>query len=95
MTNELTPSLVYKFRIHVADEFEILMPAGAQVLYVDAQQGEPMMWARVPLYDVPNETRTFWVRGTGHPVPAGARYLGSFQLHGGTFVGHLFEGVAP
>ena len=59
------------------------------------QRETPCLWALVNP-DAPMETRTFRVVGTGHDIPPdGADYLwyhvGTFQMHGGYFVGHLFE----
>lgn len=37
-------------------------------------------------------TRVFVMRGTGHRFTGEeGRYVGTFQLDGGAFVGHLFE----
>lgn len=77
------------------------MPAGAQVLWVASQptydsavEEQPrdgaFMWAFVDP-DAEMVLRTFYVHGTGHPVSGGRKYLGSFMLAAGYFVGHVFE----
>lgn len=42
-------------------------------------------------------TRRFSVRGTGHRFPEHetVRYVGTFQLERGDFIGHLFEVLEP
>lgn len=68
------------------------MPAQAKILTVQIQHGKPRLWALVD----PNrskELRRFQVVGTGHPFePAPtAHHIGSFQMHEGTFIFHVFE----
>lgn len=86
-----TPT-IWKYPVHVTDRFEHSMPEGASVLSVGTQHGAPMMWALVDP-SRPQVRRAFRVHGTGHPVPlpVGA-FLGTFQLHGGELVFHVFEG---
>jgi hypothetical protein len=84
---------IWKFPVPIADEFAVVMPKGALVLTVQAQAGEPVVWAIVSP-DAPKVQRWFHVRGTGHET-AGAEsmpYVGTFQVHGGQLVFHLFDG---
>lgn len=84
---------VWKYPIHMQDSFELEMPQGAQILFVAVQKDAPCLWARV---DSARKlwTRRFIVRGTGHPIDVlPASHVGSFMLHGGTLVFHLFEVV--
>lgn len=55
-----------------------------------SQHGMPQMWALVTP-GAPLTPRTFYVRGTGHPVKPGLVHRGSFALYDGAFIGHLFE----
>lgn len=80
------------------------MPRGARVLAVQSQmtgssdynttRENPIIWA---LVDPDAETvgRGFLLAGTGHPIDdndaASGEYIGTFQLQGGGFVGHLFD----
>lgn len=85
---------IWKFEIPMHEGAEIMMPEGAEVLTVQAQRGEPFLWARVNP-DAPKIKRLFAVHGTGHPIPDdGRKHLGSFQLHGGSLVFHVFERLA-
>lgn len=52
-----------------------------------------MVWALVNPEE-PTERRPFRLAGTGHPIDYEAddlRFVGSFQLDGGTLIFHLFE----
>jgi hypothetical protein len=82
---------IWKFPVSVRERFTVEMPRGAEVLSVQVQHGEPVMWA---LLDpkAQNETRTFAVHGTGHEFyDDGYAYIGTFQIAGGALVFHLFE----
>ncbi len=81
---------VWKFSIPVADECTIAMPKGATVLHVAAQAGTPCLWALVDS-TAELEPRGFSIRGTGHDCAGVGRHVGSFLLHGGALVFHLFE----
>ena len=68
------------------------MPAGAKVLTVQMQGGQPQLWARVDPKQ-PKEWRTFAVYGTGHQIPDDRRleYVATFQMDDGALVWHVFE----
>jgi hypothetical protein len=81
---------VFKYPVPVRDELTLQLPAGAEVLTVQVQNGAPVLWALVD-DTAPTEARRFIVRGTGHAISGAIRYVGTFQLEGGAFIGHLFE----
>lgn len=83
---------IWKFPLRVDDSVEITMPEGAEILTIMVQNNQPCIWARVNTTADP-EVRTFHVVGTGHEISDRyeLRYVGSFQLVGGAFVGHVFE----
>lgn len=89
-----TERSVWKFEIEITDAFTIPMPEGAKPLYVAVQDGKPFLWAEVDPTAEP-EYRRFFVCGTGHPVPPGVAYLGSFMVYDGRFVGHLYTVPQP
>ena len=71
------------------------MPLYAEVLTVQAQFNEPMMWAVVNPEQV-KEVRYFELFGTGHPMPEldatkERKYINTFQVDDGNYVFHLFE----
>lgn len=61
-------------------------------LCIQVQHGIPCMWA----YVEPNEEAISHILrtvGTGHEIPfevGDSEYLGTYQLHEGAFVGHVF-----
>jgi len=84
---------VYKYTVPVDDYFSLDLPRGAKILAVQEQHGEPQVWALVNPGN-PTETRKFRLAGTGHPIKEDEgllNYIGTFQLAGGSFIGHLFE----
>jgi hypothetical protein len=84
---------VWKFLIAMDDRVDIDMPLGARILCVQMQGDALCLWARVNP-KAPPETRHFRIAGTGHPLGDGmeaASYIGTFQLHGGALVFHVFE----
>ena len=85
---------VWKYPLSMTSpNYEIPMPAGAQILDVQAQHDVPCLWALVDPTQPP-ETRRFVMVGTGHPFEwdgVEGEWVGTFQLMGGAFVVHLFE----
>ena len=79
---------IWKFPITVDDRFDLEMPQDARILTVQAQNGEPCLWAEV-YPDNPRETRQFTVVGTGNPMPPAVTYVGTWRE--GSFVSHLYE----
>lgn len=73
----------------------IYMPLGARVLCVGELMGQPFLWAEVD-DALPQESRTFYVVGTGFafpPVPA--RYVGTAILGSGMVL-HVYDpSLAP
>lgn len=84
------------------DYFDIPMAAEAVPLSVQPQRSraghvEVNMWIRTPataiLPDHPTPNRRFYICGTGHKLhPKAGKHLGTFQLHDGALVFHVFEG---
>ena len=83
---------IYKYEVRIADEFVIEMPKGARILTVQTQGGAPFLWALVE-NTASMTMRTFALRGTGHQSDglALAPFVGTFQLHNGALVFHLFD----
>lgn len=85
-------SAVWKFPLQVTDEQTIEAPADFKALSVHVQNGIPCLWAQVT-GGAELLTHRVWVAGTGHPLRDGAangRFVGSFLLHGGALVFHVF-----
>lgn len=88
---------IRKYPLPIQDEIPIRMPKGARLLSVQTQRDAACLWAMVDP-QAPETTRRLALRGTGHDVDglALAPFVGTFQLDGGAFVGHVFDlGEAP
>lgn len=74
----------------VTREFTLDLPMAGNILSVQTQRDTPQMWVYVDM-DAPTETVHFLLLTTGEKItqPIGA-FLGTFQLHRGSFVGHVF-----
>ncbi|HET8661080.1 MAG TPA: hypothetical protein VFM55_19045 [Micromonosporaceae bacterium] len=86
-------AVVWKYEVEAnGRDNAITMPKGARILHVEHQDARPSVvtfWAEVdPAAE--RELRTFVVVGTGHPVPDGARYVGTDCVLP-TLVWHLYE----
>ena len=84
---------IWKFPVIITDLFELEMPAGAEILSVQIQNGVPQLWAVVD-ENAKKVFRTFYVRGTGHSTDGleHAKFVGTFQMCSGALVFHLFSG---
>jgi len=82
---------VYKYTIDRTYNI-IDMPKGAQLLDVQVQNGYPQLWALVDP-DAEMEERYLTIVGTGHDIGLGnMEYVGTYQIDGGIFIFHVFEG---
>lgn len=82
---------IWKYPVPISDLFTITMPAGAKLLSVQSQHGEPRLWALVDP-EAPRVGRGLRVHGTGHDtLPDLGNYVGTFQIRGGDLVFHLFD----
>jgi hypothetical protein len=84
---------IFKYQLPVDDYFSLQIPAGSRILSVDVQHGVPCMWV---LVDPANSavTRRFRFAGTGHPITESIEqldFIGTFQMHGGSLIFHIFE----
>lgn len=80
---------IWKYELKEIDEQIIRMPA-AKPLTVQMQHGKLCMWCMVDESCVMTE-RTVRIYGTGHPIKnADGIYVGTFQMHNGALVFHVF-----
>ncbi len=87
--------VIWKYAFQVIGGFTLHMPRGAEIIALQPQgsdPGIPCIWALVDQNE-PTQERHFVIRGTGNGVPESYahRYVGTFQLMEGRFVGHVFE----
>jgi len=85
---------IYKYELEVTHIQRVFLPSDAEILAVQSQDHTPHIWAMVePENKV--EERVFEIFSTGQPIGEGMgvdrKYIGTFQLQGGTLVFHLFE----
>lgn len=82
---------IFKYEIQVEDTQTVKAPQGAQWLSVQAQYEKPCLWAFVD-DDAPPDNYTVSTRGTGHDAIGmkAEHFLGTYQLHGGQLVFHVF-----
>lgn len=81
--------VIWKFPLPEMDN-EISMPEGAQILTVQIQNGQLVLWAMVDPHAF-HEKRLFRIIATGEDIHASEKwkYVGTFQK--AWFVGHVFE----
>jgi hypothetical protein len=84
---------VWKFVLPLEDNPQVDMPSEAYVLSVDQQHGQLCVWALVDT-SAPSSTRTFAIRGTGHPtndIEQTNKFLGTVLMANGNLVFHVWE----
>lgn len=82
---------VYKFPLRVLEVQEVPIKGLVQPLTVQVQHGAPHLWAMVDTEDALYTRIVLVTVGTGHDLPdQPGSYLGTYQLDGGSFVGHVF-----
>ena len=92
---EYKMNIIWKFNFEITDYIELEMPKGAEILSVQTQHETPCIWAGITAGNG-TEIRKFRVFGTGQPITMnenGLKFIGTFQLMNGSFVGHLFEDI--
>lgn len=81
---------IWKFLLD-PENLSVSMPTGARVLTAREQMEDIFVWAEVDT-DAPQETRRFYVYGTGHDMPDDpVTYIGTAMLSGGRLVFHIYE----
>jgi hypothetical protein len=84
---------IWKYELEWTDDPQPLMiPYKSMVLlgpHFAVQNDKLCIWAEVDTESEPTEY-VFHVRGTGHPAPEDADYLGSTLHQEGRYVWHLF-----
>lgn len=85
-------SVIYKYPLVVDGSQDIRMPEGARILCVQVQRETPCIWAAVDAN--PHVLRRLRILPTGGAFDEEVfgTYVGTFQLSGGDFIGHLFDG---
>jgi hypothetical protein len=88
---------IHRYRVAISDSpTSWPMAADASIVHVgygpNTLPGHVDLWAEVPADLVTPETvRRFCVIGTGHPVPAGGRHVGSVHDEAHRLMWHVYE----
>lgn len=86
---------VWKVPLVIDDAQTVTLPVGAELLTVQVQRGEPCLWARVDPRGTLGDI-TIRLAGTGHPIDDDVGdYVGTFQMHDGDLVFHVFGRPLP
>lgn len=86
--------VVWKYPLLAQDIQTIALPKGAKILTAQAQGTAANLWALVDPDETELEDRRILIVGTGHVRDAlrgFVDYIGTFQLHEGRLVFHVFE----
>ena len=86
---------IHKYRLQITASQPVLIPKGAHILTIQAQDDIPCLWALVDP-DQATEMRILEMYGTGDPIHESGKpreYIGTFQIKGGESVFHVFEYV--
>ena len=85
---------IWKYTLETMDFQTLEIPKNAQLLTIQVQGTHCRLWALVDPEEA-TEERDFEIFGTGNPVHCDMgvvrSYIGSYQLHGGELVFHVFE----
>ena len=84
---------IYKYVLNDNLKQTLSLPIGAKILTVQTQYNKAVLWAVVNPEQTRKQERIFKIRPTGHIFEDGSKdkYIGTFQLDNGDFVGHLYE----
>jgi len=82
---------IFKYILSIQDEQYLFVEEGAMFLTVQVQHRQPVLWAVVNAMAETVE-RKVYIRGTGHEMgeAESGQYVGTFQIEGGAFIGHVF-----
>lgn len=98
---------VYKYNFQAANEIDLELPDGAQILHVDQQSSyshslvsdflpsnELQLWALVDPETHSLVNRRIRMAGTGHTIeqsPSNLKFINTVIIAGGSLVFHFFE----
>ena len=90
---------IYKYPLRVMDEQYIPLPPSAQILTVDVQYGNLVLWALVDIDDPEMDSgrRLIYVIGTGNMIQddiENMSYVNTVQMRDGNLVWHVFAEIA-
>jgi hypothetical protein len=95
MESSSLKKVIWKFQLKITDVQDIEIPRGSILLSVQTQNEIPCLW--VLIYNTEAEKEVIRLRtiGTGNQISTedfnSSVFLGTYQLSGGSFVGHVFQ----
>jgi len=81
---------IYKYTLSIVDNQEIEMPAFAQILCVQIQDGLPQIWVAFES-TIYVKRKIIIIETNYHREKWPSHYIGTFQLQGGSLVYHVFD----
>jgi len=86
----MQPHEIWKYPLGPGENV-LEMPSGAEILTVQVQGHQPVLWAKV-IPNLPKEKRIIRVLATGEGFNGtGLKYISTFQIAGGSLIFHAFE----
>lgn len=83
---------IYEYTLEVTDEQTLMIPKSGEFLDFQMQFEMITFWMEVDLEDFQLSEETFYVVGTGNPIPEKAQhYHGTVQIQG--FVWHIYQRI--
>ena len=87
----MSNKVIHKYPLELNDSTVLMLPTGAEVLFVGEQEDRLILWAEVDAEPGPPEARVFAIAGTGQEFkPDALTYLNSVQTRRG-YVWHVYE----
>lgn len=86
---------ITKHPVPISDVFTMVLPVHAEILKVECQRNQPMMWVLHTKNTNVIEVRHFRIYGTGHDIDHvdNLIHIGTFQMHNGDLIWHMFEEI--
>ena len=84
---------IWKYNLKIGHTM-LVMPKDAEILSLQVQHNQPCLWALVDT-EAEREEVLLTTFGTGHPINedeiSNTKFIGTYQLEDGAFVGHVFK----
>jgi len=88
-----TNKTIWKFRLNTTDHQTIELTKGAEILTVQMQNGAIYLWVMLDP-DAEKYEQGIVTHGTGHNTTENTGdYIGTYQLHDGELVFHVFKAL--
>lgn len=85
---------IYKYPLEKVKQQTLVLPKNAEILTVQIQREEAVLWAKIDSDQFKTENRTIVILATGEEIDYAETtliYISTVQTEGGYFVFHIFE----